>query len=261
MTEEQAAAYLETAPEMVYPHLEENTEEFPFIDPPVPHPDGPEHEPLKPSGLVREIMHLIGEEEPKRVLDIGAGASPTGLYLAAYGHDVTTIDLDPWTVDWQNHWARQTGLQNNFRARYGSVLELGQSDAKYDLIIGEMLLHFLDEKDARKAKAAMRAATLVGGFNILSAYSDDNPDQEMLPPRSLAQFLSAEDLRAGYTDDEWDVIFEQEGSGHRTVPREFFGKGLVLIPSVVELIVQKTAEQETPLLGISSDITNKYLVF
>lgn len=215
----EAAAYLDTGEVIEFPHLDENTEAYPLFDPPITDPF--EGEPVNPSKLVREILHHVGEE-PKRVLDLGAGFSGTGLYLAAHGHDVTVIDA-PEPIDWQNGWAQQLGLQANFRGYVGDARMLQGSD-KYDLIIAEMLLHFLDEADSRRLLTAMRTATLIGGFNIVSVYTDDNPPLEKRPPRNLQQLFAPGSLLKFYNSAEWETIRHVEGLSDRYVPREHLGK-------------------------------------
>ena len=256
ISQAEAEAFLEEFPADLPPHMEENTEAFPLFDPPIPNPvDG---SPSKPSTLVREIMHLIGEEEPKRIIDLGAGMSATGLYLAAYGHEVTVVDEHPQALDWQTHWKYQLGLQNDMRVVGNDVHSAISTGDKYDLVIAEHLIHFMDEQSSRKLLAGMRAATLLGGFNIVAAYSHDNPDEEKQPPRNLRQFFSVDDLRAAYPEDEWETVFAAETYAHRFVPRI---KRQVLIPSAAEIIVRKTDEKPAPLLGISNDLMGQYTYF
>lgn len=233
---EKASVILANERFLEYPNLDTNLEEFPEIDNPPLDPLGNE---ISPSGLIIDVMTYIGRE-PKRVLDLGCGHGADGIYLATHGHDVTAIDA-PKPTDFANSWAHDLGIQDNYRAIPGDALQLSPND-KYDVIIANMLLHFMEKADSSKLLIAMRAATLMRGINIISVYTDDNPEGEALPPRNMKQYFEAGVIAKTYPQMYWQALRNIGGYGRRAVNRSYLGPDTHLIPTVDEFVARKVAE-------------------
>jgi len=57
------------------------------------------------------LWHELAQEATGGVLDVGAGTGRVALALAAAGHDVTALDLDPGLLEALRRRARQAGVE------------------------------------------------------------------------------------------------------------------------------------------------------
>lgn len=86
-----------------------------------------------------------------RVLDVGAGAAPWSLAVAAHDPDcmVTAVDL-PAVLPATRRAVRSTGLQQQFRFVGGDVFDVELRPEAYDLAIAGNLCHLFDEAANRR---------------------------------------------------------------------------------------------------------------
>lgn len=234
VTESQAETALESIPVLRYPLSSVNLQIFP----PVPNVilDGRSVPTASPSQLVVESVRLFGHE-PKRILDLGAGTGRAALYLAMQGHKITAIDTDKSGLDWAKDRANDLGIEDdNFKVRQSSLKDLSTTD-RYDGIIAEMLLHYLKPHEVRPAVRKIQGLTLAEGINVTSAYTEDNPEQE-ITLRGLHHLFKEGELQSYYS--QWHLHRSFEGYYPKALDRSYLlGKNIKLIPTVVELIVQK----------------------
>lgn len=186
------------------------------------------------------ILKHLGEQ-PLKILDIAAGDSPLGLYLASQGHMVTVSDVHETPLAWQNEAANKMRL-DSMKVIESDVLRM-KDDQAYDVVIASMLLHFLDRTDAKTAAANMQAATKVGGLTTISVYTTDNPVDELRPPRNLARLYDgASELTDLFDSRYWQTVERREGVSGQAISRSCFGASLMLLPSIAEVIMQKTGQ-------------------
>lgn len=236
VTAQRANQIIASGQTLQYPHAESVAP--PFDD--FRHRDG---SPNPPSILVREVLGHINTRR-RQVLDVGAGESPTGLFLAAQGHEVTALDTDADAVKWQNARAKELGLSGSFRAFRGDARELTETD-RYDLVIAEMLLHFFNSFQTNNILQGIRSATRIGGINVISAYTEENPVQETLPPNDRIGLMRLGSLPLHYRQG-WDEIHSAEGPASRFVARPMLGRNIGLLANIAELVAVKTVEEAAP---------------
>lgn len=252
VTAARANQILASGQALQYPHAEPLSAPFDGFR----HPDGA---PNVPSPLVREVLSHINTKR-RHVLDVGAGEGSTGLFLAAHGHDVTALDTDADAVRWQNARAKELGLSETFKAFRGDARELAETD-RYDLVLAEMLLHFFNSVQASNIVRAMRAATRIGGINVVSVYTEENPDEETLPPNDRIGLMRPGSLPLHYGTG-WGAIRSAEGLAARFVARPELGRGIGLVADIAELVVVKNTEETAPIAsgwfgaGVSSGTTS-----
>lgn len=231
--------YLQAAEATQYIAANKNS----FIDnpdePPITEPfDAIENPwPVKLQLSKHRILHHLGSR-PLRILEVASGIHPLSLYLANEGHDVTVMDIDGESLAWQQQAADKMGL-TGMSFEQTDVLTLDTSE-RYDVVIARMLLHFFNEEEARRATENISTVTKVGGMVSVSVYTADNPKNELTPPRNLHRlFASATEVVDLFDSEHWQEVDSIEGVDSRPLNRSAFGKGLVLLPNVAEVVMRK----------------------
>jgi 2-polyprenyl-3-methyl-5-hydroxy-6-metoxy-1,4-benzoquinol methylase len=192
----------------------------------------------QPNDLLVEALHLIGNQEPKTVLDIGTGNGRHSLLLAELGHYVVATDNDPDNLEYVREQARDRGISNeNFVPRLGKLEDI-HGDENYQIILGMMVLHFLRPTEIVSAAGAIHAATAPGGLNIVNAYTKDNPSEEITERGLKYMFSNGELARLMFYRGSLSLR-NKEGVLDRPMPRNFKETKSVLFPTVAEVISQK----------------------
>ncbi|HMS30957.1 MAG TPA: methyltransferase domain-containing protein [Candidatus Saccharibacteria bacterium] len=138
-----------------------------------------------------------------RALDIGAGFGNETSVLLKNGYEVVATDVNLEAIKYLKKVAKTKNLQ----VFQQSLPEL--PEGKFDVIICEMVLHFLNASDTRSAIANMQQATDRGGLNIISTYIDSQSIHK--DPRLKGYFkflLPPGELESLYSD--WEVLFAGE---------------------------------------------------
>ncbi len=246
-----AQRVLEGCEALTYPNHAGNMQAFPAIqEVETEHGILPTAPPTK---LIGESIHHLGTE-PKRILDIGCGTGRTALYLAMNGHSVTAIDIDQSSCDWAKDRANALGIPDrDFTVRVSSVKDLPSTD-RYDAVVGEMLLHYLGKHEIRPTVAKMQGLTLPSGLNVVSAYTTDNPTEE-ITARGLSYMFSPGELSSFYGSN-WRVLRNAEGLLSTIVDRSITtGQPLSLIPSAAEVVARKrTNVSQTHIMNANRQI-------
>jgi SAM-dependent methyltransferase len=222
---------LEGASVLTYPHLHSNQKTFP----PIPGGliNGPSH-------LVVEGMHLLAER-PRTILDLGSMTCANATYLAAHGHCITAVDNDDMSLGMGKFLAQEVGVPDkNLKTVQMDMRDLPR-DNKYDVVLSRMALHFLEEEEAQATLEVMREVTNPGGFNIVSAYTSDNPAEE-ITMRGLRYMFRPGELAAGYRRNGWQMHRDVEGLLPKKVSRDMVytsSEPVFLVPTVAEVIAQK----------------------
>jgi len=235
-----------------YHSIDENTAEFPLIVPQYIHTLGKVASTGGPSKLLVEAMSVFGKK-PKRIIDVGSGTCTEALYLAAHGHEVTALDTNAESLDWARERARDLGIPTErFTPKVGDLTEITTSD-KYHGVISLMVLHFLESSDAVRAVGAFRAMTLPNGLNVISAYTEDNPTEEIThPSRGLKYMFKSGELSRLYGD--WQLHRDEEGYSGKATHRNFGPGKDVLIPTLAEIIARKTVSRPTSYMNANREI-------
>lgn len=112
----------------LFQHGEEKTNSFPFWV-----------KIWEASIILADHLIQIGIQKDQKILEVGAGMGVTGLFLSAFGYNVTITDYDEDTLELLRINAKQNGLSNV------SVAKLDWNDpdikGKYDIVCGSELVY------------------------------------------------------------------------------------------------------------------------
>lgn len=127
-------------------------------------------DPQKQDPLVEEVTQYI---HSGTVLDIGAGyVGRDTFFLADLGFDVTATEVDDECI-------ANLRILNDDRDKPVKIMKgdirTYESEIKFDIVISDMVLHFLDASEIVPAVRKMQNHTNPGGFNIITAYTAKNP--------------------------------------------------------------------------------------
>jgi 2-polyprenyl-3-methyl-5-hydroxy-6-metoxy-1,4-benzoquinol methylase len=101
------------------------------------------------------------------VLEYGCGTGPAACFLAARGFRVDAIDLIPEAITLARRFARQRGVQVNFRVQ--DVCALGAGRKQYDVILDSYCLQsIVTDTDRASVLAAVRDRLKSTGYYVLS---------------------------------------------------------------------------------------------
>ncbi len=83
--------------------------------------------------------------EPGRALDLGCGAGPAAIRLAALGHRVVGVDLSASMVDHARRSAERAGLSDRCRFIDGDFSSVALHPDSFDLIVALGFIEYFDE--------------------------------------------------------------------------------------------------------------------
>src|SRR3954447_6559107 len=99
--------------------------------------------------LTKEILKTEKINKFSHILDVGCGTGQTAAYLAArYGAKVTGMDFNPIMVEKAKN--RMITYQLPVKIIQGSIENCHLPDSKYDFIISESVLSFVNKPKALK---------------------------------------------------------------------------------------------------------------
>ena len=153
---------------------------------------------------------LLFIQKPGRALDIGAGFGNETKELLKRGFDVVATDVNSDAVKYLKKLARKT----HYTRTVLEVDEMGLPEipeGRFDFIVCEMVLHFLDEDGALNSIQKIQDATEKGGINAISSYTESKSIRE--DPRLTGYFnylLPPEKLKKLYKN--WEILYYEEKS-------------------------------------------------
>lgn len=118
------------------------------------------------------VSQALSDVSPGRALDIGTYEGRNALYLARLGWEVVAIDNDQAPLDVLTEVAKDEGL--NITTILTDVRGY-KPTGSFDAILSLMVLHFLPEADIAQSISDMQDWTNPGGYNIITAFTADNP--------------------------------------------------------------------------------------
>lgn len=129
------------------------------------------------------------------VLDVGAGAAPWSVALAARHADcrVTAVDL-PGVLGNTRRAVKAAGLERQFTYLAGDFFSIDLGRARYDLVIAGNICHLFDERSNRVLLARLFGALRLGGR---VAVLDELPTEVMDGPRTVMLYALGLLLRSG----------------------------------------------------------------
>lgn len=214
---------------LAYPHAAKALDKNPLLGKAFLPTEGHEQYCTDPDMLVVEAAHHLGRGN-KKVLDFGCGAGKNALYLAANGYSVVAVDPDEHAIKHVRQRARDFGIPaGHLETRVGSKEAIATWET-FDAVVATMVLHFMDKTEATATLHRLKEATIPGGFHVVSAYTKDNPTEEMTEYGKQHLFAAGE-LGTMYGRD-WPTKRCAEGISPTPVQRS----GGLLLPNVTEVI-------------------------
>lgn len=158
----------------------------------------------------RRLLELCHVERAREVLDVGCGIGAGTAYIArAYGCRVVGIDRSPRMIEWARERARREGVDGLVELRVADLRALPFEADRFDVVIAESVLAFVDDKAA--AIREMARVTRPGGYvglNELVAAADV-PEDVMTVARDMGTDVAAE--------ADWRAMLEASGLGERVI--------------------------------------------
>lgn len=150
------------------------------------------------------------------VLDLGCGDGRNALYLAAYGLQVTAIDISRSGIAKLRRESQAHGLQV---APVVQDMRNFAFDAPYDLIIAHGCLHLIARQDWSGLIRRMKAQTTVGGYNVVAVFTDALDPPADLQEHCLGLFKEGElfELYGDWAIEQQDsyIRCDEHGAGVR----------------------------------------------
>jgi len=151
-----------------------------------------------------EILDLI-PLLPKnaKVLDMGCGDGRNTIPLLRVGFNVTAVDISRVGISKLEILAQKENLKVKTVI---SDMSLFVFPHKYDLIISQGCLHFLNRSNWEIMLSRFKSYTKVGGFNAITVFTD-----KVDAPPDLADicvgFFKEKELFTHYSD--WEILFKK----------------------------------------------------
>jgi SAM-dependent methyltransferase len=120
--------------------------------------------------LWAQLIKAMDAHQLGRVLDLGAGEGTDAIHLARRGYEVDAVEGSAVGADKIVTFARRAGVRVNV---IHSDANTFQPQKKYDIVLCNGLLHYIEEKDVLLRK--IQRWTNVGGYNMISLFSDHRP--------------------------------------------------------------------------------------
>ena len=158
-----------------------------------------------------ELLALCPIDGDAYVLDVGCGADATACYLAKkYGCRVMGVDLLESMIARSSERARRESVADRAEFRVADAQDLPFEDALFDLVIGESVITFIEDKG--KAVSECVRVTKPGGYVGLN----EETWMKTPVPAELVEFVSRTWGGAKpETPDGWAALLE--GAGLRDV--------------------------------------------
>lgn len=154
--------------------------------------------PIEPRQQVIDLIDLL--DAPANVLDIGAGFGNNAIPLLEAGHNVTATETNKECIAHLEDLA--TRYQGRLTVIEAPVQKLETAEL-FDAVVCTMVLHFLKDKEAKKAISTMQGITNKGGYNVITNYLDG---QDL--SNEYTWLLEANELPTYYKD--WEIVSYEE---------------------------------------------------
>jgi ubiquinone/menaquinone biosynthesis C-methylase UbiE len=156
------------------------------------------------------LYSLCRLEEAQEVLEVGCGIGVGTAYIAKrFDCRVMAVDISEKMLSWARRRARRESVLDRIAFRKAQVCELPFEDHRFDAVIVESVLAFVESKEA--AIQELIRVTKPGGYlGLNECYWTQPPPPELLP-HSL--YIGPEII----TEAEWRAIWERTSLEERTI--------------------------------------------
>ncbi len=157
--------------------------------------------------VLYRLCHL---GEAQEVLEVGCGIGVGPAYIAKrFGCQVMAMDISEKMLSWARERARREGVADRVAFRKASVSKLPFEDDRFDAVIVESVLAFVEDKEA--AIRELIRVTKPGGYVGLN----ETYWTELPPPELLSYSLDIGP--AIITEAEWRAVWEATALEARTI--------------------------------------------
>jgi SAM-dependent methyltransferase len=140
---------------------------------PRPYDLDPDSYPL--SLLAQQTLRALKDRVAGRALDVGAGEGADAIRLAKLGYEVDAVEVSSVGAKKIAWFAEEAGVHDKVRVISSDILDFTPRGL-YDVVICNGVLHYVEDK--RSVIELMQNATLPGGINVISLWSDYTPVPE-----------------------------------------------------------------------------------
>ena len=151
--------------------------------------------------IVREVLRY---KKSGSVLDLGCGVGRDTLFLAKKGFRVTAVEKNTQALAGLKEIARLKKLRVNVQWK---DIATYMPKNKFDMVLSNMVLHFLPNHEQKVQILAMQKHTKKGGMNIVSSYTDKNKKE------TRPNLIHAGSLKKAYEDARWSILHYREERG------------------------------------------------
>jgi len=167
-----------------------------------------------------ELLSLCHIEEAHQVLNVGCGIGVGPAYIAKkYNCRVVGVDISEKMIEWSRRRAREEHVEAKVEFRVADVLELPFEADRFDVVIVESVLIFVEDKP-RAIRECVRVTKPGGYVGLNEGLSIKQP-----PPELVAQVKDAIGPSIS-TIETWQALWEESGLQervmriHQTDPRK-----------------------------------------
>lgn len=119
------------------------------------------------------LLEKLRDRPPGLALDLGAGEGTDAIKLALLGYEVDALEASSVGAEKIENFSRANRVRVNV---LNQDVRLFQPTRKYDVVICNGLLHYIEDKPLILGK--IDEATKAGGYNLVSLFSDYTPVPE-----------------------------------------------------------------------------------
>jgi SAM-dependent methyltransferase len=102
-----------------------------------------------------QLLTMCHARRARDVLYVGSGIGVGPVHLARhYAQRVTALDIDPAMLEWTARRARRDGVSDAITTVQGDVLDLHLPDGRFDLVVVESVIAFVQDKERAISECA-----------------------------------------------------------------------------------------------------------
>ena len=158
-----------------------------------------------------ELLSACHIEDAREVLNVGCGIGVGVAYIARkFACRVVGVDISEKMLAWSRLRAREEKVEDKVEFRVADVLDLPFDDSRFDAVIVESVLGFVEDKP-RAIRECIRVTKPGGYVGLNECFWTQVPSPEMI---ALAQDSIGSSIP---TKEDWQVLWDASGLRDRTV--------------------------------------------